>query len=135
MCGRHLADTRCGLMILLLLSYVTEQLTARTGTRNRYHHCLSNLRKLDSFFPVGVSFLFHHFQILSKSLSFTSPFMAGTLALLSPQITNNGKNLWQRSLLLSAASLLLILKFRRNRGHTWYHHRCSLHHQWLRHVL
>jgi len=62
MCGRHLADTRCGMMILPLLSYVTEQLTARTGTRNRYGHCLSNLCKLDSFFLLVFNFFFTTFK-------------------------------------------------------------------------
>ena len=68
MCEKQLADTCCCLMILPLLFYVTEQVTARTGTRIRYDHCLLTCAKLDSFF--GWCLLsFHHLQILSNSLS------------------------------------------------------------------
>ena len=76
MYGKQLADTRCGMMILSLLSYVTEQLTARTGTRNRYGHCLLNLCKLDSFF----GWCLIPFSPLSNSVSFTSPFSTETLS-------------------------------------------------------
>ena len=57
MCGKQLADTRCGLMILPLLSYVTEQVTARTGTRIRYDQCLLTCANW-TVFSVGVYFFF-----------------------------------------------------------------------------
>ena len=57
MCGKQLTDTRCGLMILPLLSYVTEQVIARTGTRIRYDHYLLTCANW-TVFLVGVHFPF-----------------------------------------------------------------------------
>ena len=78
MCGKQLADTRCGLMILPLLSYVTEQVTARTGTKIRYDHCLL-IVQIGQFFRL----VFTSFSATSNSLKlpFTSPFSPGTIAL------------------------------------------------------
>uniref|UniRef100_A0A7C9CX20 Uncharacterized protein n=1 Tax=Opuntia streptacantha TaxID=393608 RepID=A0A7C9CX20_OPUST len=67
MCGKQLADNRCGLMILPLLSYVTEQVTARTGTRIRYDHCLLTCANW-TVFSVGVYFPF------TTSKLFQTPF-------------------------------------------------------------
>ena len=78
MCGKQLADTRCGLMILLLLSYVTEQVTARTGTRNRYDHYLLTCANWTVFFPlvfISLSPLPNSFK-----LPFTSSISTKTLA-------------------------------------------------------
>jgi len=67
MCGKQLADIHCGLMILPLLSYVTEQVTARTGTRIRYDQCLLTCANW-TVSSVGVYFSF------TTSKFFQTPF-------------------------------------------------------------
>ena len=80
MCGKQLADTRCGLMILPLLSYVTEQVTARTGTKNRYDHCLLTCANWTVFFRLV--FIFSP-PPNSFKLPFTSSISMETLAHLN----------------------------------------------------
>jgi len=69
MWGKQLADTRCGLMILPLLSYVTEQVTARTGIRNRYDHCLLTCANWIVFL-VGVYFHLITFKFFQPPFHF-----------------------------------------------------------------
>ena len=58
-------------MILPLLSYVTEQLTAGTSTKNRYGHCLSLCANqvVNSVVENVFASLINHRKSLSQSLS------------------------------------------------------------------